>query len=250
MSNTFKLICVSLTLASMALGLAACGDDNEPTTGTQPPTGSGETTTEIGIKAINGNPLTYNKAGQLISITLEGLGYGNITSNFSYDENTVTMTESGCSTVFEIGENGFATKATITYVGEPPYYCNFTYNSDGQMTSATYSNDVDGAYSTTIITYTNGDITAVITDDVENNYGYENNIENKGKIMFFDTIYGIDLDAMQAAYFAGILGNPTKHLPTSSNYSTYVWELNEDSLPTKFTSYYGNAEDNVLTFEW
>ena len=102
MSNTFKLICVSLTLASMALGLAACGDDNEPTTGTQPPTGSGETTTEIGIKAINGNPLTYNKAGQLISITLEGLGYGNITSNFSYNENTVTMTESGCSTVFEI----------------------------------------------------------------------------------------------------------------------------------------------------
>lgn len=43
--------------------------------------------------------------------------------------------------------------------------------------------------------------------------------------MFFDTCFAIDLDEMDVAYWAGLLGKATKHLPISE-YHTWIFDDN------------------------
>ncbi len=86
----------------------------------------------------------------------------------------------------------------------------------------------------TIITYNNGDITKVkmTSDDPNNTYitniYYGNTpISNKCGIMLFDECFNIDLDEMKYAYYAGLLGKATKHLPIKySDEYGYVCSLN------------------------
>lgn len=73
------------------------------------------------------------------------------------------------------------------------------------------------------ITYTNGDISKVVQVDEDGdkdvynirytNDEYKNVVANKGCIMLFDDFFGIDMDEMGMAYFAGLLGKATKNLP-------------------------------------
>lgn len=62
--------------------------------------------------------------------------------------------------------------------------------------------------------------------------------------MFYDEIFGIDMDEMWFAYYAGLLGKATKHLPVKdyyianfANYEDYedvirfTWELNTNGFP-------------------
>ena len=71
------------------------------------------------------------------------------------------------------------------------------------------------------ISYTNEDITAPIA--------------NKGAIMYFDDCFGIDMDEFEPAYFAGLLGKATAHLPLSNTSGeetdTFTWSINENGFP-------------------
>lgn len=139
----------------------------------------------------------------------------------------------------------------------------FEYNSEDQLTRMTRS---EGGNEVTEITYKDGNITHVKMlseeDDDSSEYaiGYGAPlIENKGGIMLFDVTFGIDMDEMSYAYFAGLLGKATKNLPAESvdpeygDKETYTWMLNAKGLPEKMistVSYNGWTDSEETSFEW
>ena len=124
----------------------------------------------------------------------------------------------------------------------------FEYNSNGQLIKMVRS---EGGSETTTVTYQDGDIAKVVQeskfDDSSTSstieYGTEK-IENKGGVMLFDEMLCIDMDEMGFAYFAGLLGKPTSHLPQSNKsinyssggykittYKSFSWSLDANRLP-------------------
>lgn len=156
----------------------------------------------------------------------------------------------------------------------------FTYNAEGQLITMKRS---EGDNEVTTMTYVNGDITSVKTTD---DYSTGNDddsfvisytgegqaaIENKGGIMLYDEILGIDMDEMAPAYYAGILGKATVHLPLSAvetwtntyvdengqtvteNYTAnykYSWTLNAAGLPTQLVVSDDSWSDDPIDFKW
>ena len=147
----------------------------------------------------------------------------------------------------------------------------FEYNSNGQLIKMVRS---EGGSETTTVTYQEGDITNVerkskfsdsgTSSTIE--YGTEK-IENKGGIMLFDEMLCIDMDEMGLAYFAGLLGKPTSHLPQSNksiDYSSgghkitmcksFSWSLDVNRLPVSvlIEEKYDNTTPYTKTysFDW
>ena len=67
-------------------------------------------------------------------------------------------------------------------------------------------------------------------------------IENKGCLMMFDELLDVDMDEMIYAYYGGMLGTATKHLPlrmhapyAHDSFSDYdfKWTLNSNGYPIK-----------------
>lgn len=147
----------------------------------------------------------------------------------------------------------------------------FEYNSNGQLIKMVRS---EGGSETTTVTYQEGDITKVVQeskfDDCSTSstieYGTEN-IENKGGVMLFDEMLCIDMDEMGFAYFAGLLGKPTSHLPQSNKsinyssggykittYKSFSWSLDANRLPVSvlIEEKYDNTTPYTKTysFDW
>lgn len=128
-----------------------------------------------------------------------------------------------------------------------------TYNADGDITKVSVSDDEDGNKMETTVSYTDAT--------------HKNAIVNKSGIMLYDDSSRIDMDEMAPAYYAGLLGKGTKHLPLSAvekdlrpgneeyvdNYS-FEWEFNASEMPIKFTcsynSYWGTQTDDPIIFKW
>jgi YD repeat-containing protein len=128
-------------------------------------------------------------------------------------------------------KDGDAVKTSTSYMGGGDM------NGDGVLDG----NDEreDGA----IIDYTTGEIATPI--------------DNKGCLMMFDELLDVDMDEMIYAYYGGMLGKATKHLPlamrdaddTSVELSNYKWTLNSDGYPTQLLIIdWGNEEK--YTFTW
>ncbi|MGN1175673.1 MAG: DUF4595 domain-containing protein [Roseburia sp.] len=147
----------------------------------------------------------------------------------------------------------------------------FEYNSNGQLIKMVRS---EGGSETTTVTYQEGDITKVVQeskfDDCSTSstieYGTEK-IENKGGVMLFDEMLCIDMDEMGFAYFAGLLGKPTSHLPQSNKsinyssggykittYKSFSWSLDANRLPVSvlIETKYDNTTSYTKTysFDW
>ena len=147
----------------------------------------------------------------------------------------------------------------------------FEYNSNGQLIKMVRS---EGGSETTTVTYQDGDITKVerkskfsdsgTSSTIE--YGTEK-IENKGSVMLFDEMLCIDMDEMGLAYFAGLLGKPTSHLPQSNKsidyssggykittYKSFSWSLDANRLPVSvlIEEKYDNTTPYTKTysFDW
>lgn len=63
--------------------------------------------------------------------------------------------------------------------------------------------------------------------------------------MLFDTTLGIDMDEMEYAYYAGLLGKAIKNLPVKcvddeGNVENYSWKLNSTGYPTQMKSEHGS----------
>lgn len=139
----------------------------------------------------------------------------------------------------------------------------FEYNSAGQLSKMRRT---EGDNEVTQITYENGNITKVVvtSDDSDGNNSYTikygaSLLENKGCLMLFDETFGIDMDEMGYAYFAGLLGKATKNLPVEKrdtkygDEDTYSWSFNGAGLPVKLESTYtgdGWTDSQTYEFKW
>ena len=82
-------------------------------------------------------------------------------------------------------------------------------------------------------------------------------IDNKGCLMMFDELLDVDMDEMIYAYYGGMLGKATKHLPlamrdaddTSVELSNYKWTLNSDGYPTQLLIK-DEGDEEKYTFTW
>ena len=140
----------------------------------------------------------------------------------------------------------------------------FTYNNDGQLLTMLRS---DGGYKKTTIKYQDGNIvetttTSAVYSDHKHSYKifYTSEsalspIVNKGCLMLFDYTLGIDMDEMQYAYYAGLLGKATKNLPVKqvdneNDTDHFTWTLNSNGYPIFFKSDYYNSYSYPYSFSW
>jgi hypothetical protein len=257
-------------LTFLLTGLLSCSDDNNDTSPSNNNYGPKNVFTGELPKSVGNATLKYNSDGLLEEISDNK--YEKIT--FEYPPKTkstnivimkvIDLENEKYSYIFnlEIGDNGFIKNAIETYFDNSTDTWEFKYNSDGQLN---YMKRSEGGDEVTTIAYTNGNITSSKTQEAEED-GYSatiiytsNNkaIENKGCIMLFDETLGIDMDEMNYAYYAGLLGRSTKHLPlenerasvgeTNTYRHIFNWALNKEGYPTKFTDDDG---DRDIEFGW
>lgn len=195
---------------------------------------------------------TYNDAGQVTKI--EYIDSKNDTETYTFDYTPGTINGEAYHVLMKdiidgeslncylrLGKNNF-----VEYCYEEECWngdnsvetWNFEYNADGQLCKMVRS---EGENEVTVATYTDGDITNVkMTDDDGDQQNYNisytsstvsSPMENTDKIMMLES-FGFDTDEMTMAYFAGLLGNPTKHLPVACTdeencTDSFSWERNE-----------------------
>ena len=189
----------------------------------------------------------------------------------SYDMTiTATEKEGNDTWVFyvSLNESGFARYVFQDYGDGDFDEWWFEYNQNGQLSSMKRS---EGDNEVTTITYDNsGDITKVSVSDDEGldqttTISYTSStvtspIINKGAIMLFDDLFDIDMDEFGPAYYAGLLGKATTHLPVASssveyddytsNY-TFKWTINDNGFPASLVISYGeDSYEQPIFFNW
>lgn len=221
---------------------------------------------------------TYNEAGQcvLIVYTKPYQSYYTCTYTFDYVPGTVngeayhilmTISEKYDGSPYEddedetykcylrLGENNFVEYCYVE--NEDRTYAHvwtFEYNSENQLSRVTRTDD--NAPDVQLATYLDGDLVKVSGSDIVIVYTSSKiiePIENTDKIMFNDDSSGFDLDELSVAYFAGLFGMPTKHLPVAysdGDYSsTCAWEFGADGKQTTATWYYDEDYEKEM-FVW
>lgn len=212
---------------------------------------------------------TFNYDGNKLVTVKDGTEQ---TITFTYSGNTVVMksvyrNETETYTL-NIGSNGFITDGTVEYVEEDgskdrgSFTCK--YNGDYLIAIETTG---EYGYDNYKITWTDGNITKVVNEYKEDNYPAESRTytstyttdANVAGLSFFEEA-GVDVDELEYAYYAGLLGKPTKNLLKSNDDGdgyvfSYSYEFNADKYPTKITeseSYNGNSSHSsfkTLTYK-
>lgn len=185
--------------------------------------------------------------------------------------------------LYRLGDNGFAQVARRVGSWADPYQSevSFTYDSDGHMTA--FDNKIYSNYSGKL-TWQDGDIVS-ITYTCDDNTGYDPGlssrmsrstaedgtevvtfsygqepVENKGRLMLYDEMFACELGVMGYAYFAGILGQATRHLPvciiwhdSDGDFSMKrTWTLDTEGYPTRYVEVEEDYEDEpyIWDFFW
>lgn len=254
-------------LAAMlsATTLTACGDNNndlhqENISSANVSEGLTQVFTAGMPKAVGGYSIARNAQGQ---VYLMKKSWGRDKVEFEYKAansgNTnapdvvMTVTDDDDRKVYKLflNKDGYVRHCDETEYerGKAPKYetWDFEYNAAGQLVKVVSSED---GYETTHITYKGGNIvkTSVVSRGREkdrHDIYYTSNtvaspILNKGNMMFFDTTFDIDVEELQFAYYAGLLGKATKHLPVRSideenEVTTFRWKFNANGYPTSLT---------------
>ncbi|MCM1020800.1 MAG: DUF4595 domain-containing protein [Muribaculum sp.] len=261
-----------LICGAMSFGMSACGnDDDEDEPGNGGYSGVVGNPTAVmpsgAPSSVGSTSISLNEKGQVVKVengddTIE-FEYGNFSRATTYQvKMTCTDAEEHNVTVFyiKLNSSGYASKVLEVYSDGYTDTWEFKYNAADQLNYMKRSEDDE----VTNITYTDGDITSVSVKDEDNDkpevhkISYsESPISNKGGVMLFDLMFNIDMDEMGVAYYAGLLGKPTKHLPFrltyDRGYTTFSWDLNNDGLPTILTSTdteYGYNYTEKIYFVW
>lgn len=253
--------------------LSSCSNDNDdndtPSASVNP-----KTVFTGGLpKSVAGMTIQTNDKGQVSAIQAE-----DETVTFEYIEPTTRATNSPnvimtvenseeklvCNLF--LNKNGFVTHSDgTTYYkykskdGDAPTHetWDFTYNKDGQLLTMFRSDDNEK----TNITYENGDIVSISrewTGETEKDLykiyytspSVSSPIPNKGCLMFYDSMLHVDMDEMEYAYYAGLLGKATKNLPvklvTDDNHTeNFTWTLNSNGYPNSV-----ECADDTYSFSW
>lgn len=273
-----KSICLVLFVITLGCSaLISCGNDNKTIEPDKP-------TTPTEVNPLNvftgGVPLSYgeynilkNVKGQVSAIQANNgaekitFEYMESTSNNANTPNVVMTLESKDEKLvlnLFLNKEGF-----VKHCDETEYHrddlsqketWDFTYNNNGQLLTMFRS---EGNERTTI-KYEVGNIVSTTEKAVNGtrnkthkvyytSQSVPSPIVNKGCIMLFDTTLGIDMDEMQYAYFAGLLGKATTHLPirlvdNKGEEESFAWHLNASGYPTSMVR--SHAPNWTNTFTW
>lgn len=275
MKKSIRLVLFVITLGCSAL--ISCGNDNKTIEPDKP-------TTPTEVNPLNvftgGVPLSYgeynilkNVKGQVSAIQANNgdekitFEYMESTSNNANTPNVVMTLESKDEKLvlnLFLNKEGF-----VKHCDETEYHrddlsqketWDFTYNNNGQLLTMFRS---EGNERTTI-KYEAGNIVSTTEKAVNGtrnkthkvyytSQSVPSPIVNKGCIMLFDTTLGIDMDEMQYAYFAGLLGKATTHLPVrlvdnKGEDESFAWHLNASGYPTSMVR--SHAPNWTNTFTW
>lgn len=256
------LVAIALSTTTMT----ACGETTEETIIENSSANVSEGLSRIfttGMpKVVNGYTIARNEQGQ-VYLMKKGRGRDKIVfeykaanlANTNAPDVVMTVTDDDDKKVYNLflNNNGYIRHCDeIEYErGESPkrQTWDFEYNAAGQLSKVVSSED---GYETTTITYRDGNIvrTSVVSgmsgiEKDRHDIFYTSNtvatpILNKGNVMFFDDTFDIDIEELQYAYYAGLLGKATKHLPVRSideknEVSTFRWTLDSNGYPTRFS---------------
>ena len=263
LSNFVWLLAIAL---GAAIALTACSKNSDGPDGGEDKGKVEVNPTKVFVngmpKIVDGSVFTRDFKGRLSSIynreenVLIAFAYtSSILGTKDVPNVVMTVTDADERTVYNLflNKDGF-----VKYCDEIDYEekgntpktttWNFEYNSDGQLIKAVQSKD--GVKTSSTIAYNDGDAVETVTmsekDGKETDHyriyytskKVTSPIENRGCIMSFDVALGLDLDHLQIAYFAGMLGKATKHLPIynmdkDNDKTTFDWTFNNNGFPTK-----------------
>ena len=269
-----NVIVLILALLS-CVGMVSCGDDESFIVGKP-----SNIFSNVSPKIVGKYSIYYDEQGRVSMVTERG-EYTFRKAIFDY-----SPADRDCDVRIDIAEenygemiclhvslnkNGYAEYVSEIEDNRIDQDWKFEYNSNGQLIKMVRS---EGGSETTTVTYQEGDITKVerkskFNDSGTNStieYGTEK-IENKGGVMLFDEMLCIDMDEMGFAYFAGLLGRPTSHLPQSNKsidyssggykittYKSFSWSLDANRLPVSvlIEEKYDNTTPYTKTysFDW
>ena len=269
-----NVIVIIVALLS-CVGMVSCGDDDTFIVGKP-----SNIFSNLSPKIVGKYSIYYDEQGRVSMVTERG-EYTFRKAFFDYSpadrdcDVRIDITEENYGEMISLhvslNKNGYAEYVSEIEDNRIDQDWKFEYNSNGQLIKMVRS---EGGSETTTVTYQDGDITNVerkskfsdsgTSSTIE--YGTEK-IENKGSVMLFDEMLCIDMDEMGLAYFAGLLGKPTSHLPQSNksiDYSSgghkitmcksFSWSLDVNRLPVSvlIEEKYDNTTPYTKTysFDW
>ena len=278
LSNFVWLLAIAL---GAAIALTACSKNSDGPDGGEDKGKVEVNPTKVFVngmpKMVDGSVFTRDFKGRLSSIynreenVLIAFAYtSSILGTKDVPNVVMTVTDDDSKTVYKLllNEAGY-----VKYCDEYEYEkneiaksktWNLEYNSDNRLVKAVQSES--GFQTTYTLTYKNGD--AIESSTVSQKEGKETNryqifytsskvtspIVNKGCIMFFGGGLGIELDDLEYAYYAGMLGKATKHLPIynldkNNDKISFEWTINKGGFPTKVVIKDEEDVDQIL-FVW
>ena len=224
-------------------------------------------------KKISENVLTLNEKGQLVQFSEPN---SNDRATFEYKDVALgstqapqvilTETDEPDKHVYELylNRDGFVTHAKETHyhidhiVGKATW--DFAYNADNQLKDVKCSADKKHI----VLEYQNGNVVKTTTTTAGEptevttiTYATASTrpIENKTGVMLFGATLDADFDNLEVAYYAGLLGKPSKNLPLQSEKSgdkaTSKWTLDSNGNPTALDHSFSNPSERFRTsFTW
>ena len=224
-------------------------------------------------KKISEIVLTLNEKGQLVQFSEPN---SNDRATFEYKDVALgstqapqvilTETDEPDKHVYELylNQDGFVTHAKETHysndhiIGKATW--DFAYNADNQLKDVKCSADKKHI----VLEYQNGNVVKTTTTTVGKptevttiTYATASirPIENKTGVMLFATTLDADFDNLEVAYYAGLLGKPSKNLPLQSEKSgdkaTFKWTLDGNGNPTVLNYSFSNLPENFrFPFTW
>lgn len=224
-------------------------------------------------KKISEIVLTLNEKGQLVQFSQPN---SNDRATFEYKDVALgstqapqvilTETDEPDKHVYELylNQDGFVTHAKETHysndhiIGKATW--DFAYNADNQLKDVKCSADKKHI----VLEYQNGNVvktttTTVVKPTEVTTITYATAsirpIENKTGVMLFATTLDADFDNLEVAYYAGLLGKPSKNLPLQSEKSgdkaTFKWTLDSNGNPTVLNYSFSNLSENFrFPFTW
>lgn len=293
----FRMLAASMLSAALCLGFTACSDDDENENGegggsTVTVVKPSEVFKGGLPKSAAGMSISQNKEGLVTSIIGEDgekvvfeYFFAETKADATKDRAKITVTDDEGDVTelnLQLNSNGYVEYCnSIDHAGTSDaseFTWEMKYDADGHLIEMRRS---EGSGELTKITYKDGDAVKTSTsymgggdmngDGVlDGNDEWEDGaiidyttgeiatpIDNKGCLMMFDELLDVDMDEMIYAYYGGMLGKATKHLPlamrdaddTSVELSNYKWTLNSDGYPTQLLIK-DEGDEKKYTFTW
>ena len=224
-------------------------------------------------KKISEIVLTLNEKGQLVQFSEPNskdratFEYKDVALGSTQAPQVIlTETDEPDKHVYELylNQDGFVTHAKETHysndhiIGKATW--DFAYNADNQLKDVKCSVDKKHI----VLEYQNGNVVKTTTTAAGKptevttiTYATASTrpIENKTGVMLFATTLDADFDNLEAAYYAGLLGKPSKNLPLQSeksgNKATFKWTLDGNGNPTVLNYSFSNLSENFrFPFTW